>query len=344
MKTVEDMAKNVLRRMDEYHAQKQRKKQVAMRVAVPAACCCLIALMSVGVWQGGLFAVSEMPTESGAPTDNPGLVLMPETSVSTSGTATTDNSTTAQTAETPTEKSDATTAKTTATADKNEVVPFLALYAEKAKAGGNETVLQVNEQYPFHVYLHMVSKKGLSPAQSNALFEECVAKAKQYVFKYTGTSGGHSVYTTQDDYIVATAFTDLFRVNIRDKQQFKQLRVYNTATYGQMEIHGSTSPKDGRPLVMPQGQDVVVTKAMAEERGGYAYQELDVVSFAWEPTDDATKLMYGKDVLDYTDFNDTIYIEIEYEDGTKTTGSVKLVFDESGEATVLCGDYSLFMP
>ncbi len=303
MKTVEDMTKNVFRRMDEYQEVKKHRKQRAMRLAVPAVCGCFAALVGLGAWQGWVF---DTPT--------------PPTGGSTSATG-------APTPETET----------------RDAAPFIVLYAETAKADGNETLLQADEQYPFHVYLHMVSKKGLSLEQSNALFEECVAKARQYTFKYTGKSGGHSVYTTQDDYIVATAFTDLFRVKIADKQQFKQLRVYNMATYGQIEVHGSTSPKDGRPLVMPQGQDVVVTKEMAQERGGYTYQEMDVLSFSWEPTNDATKLMYGKDTLDYTAFNDTIYIEIEYEDGTKTTGSVKLVFDESGEATVLCGNYSLFM-
>ncbi len=343
MKTIEEMTNNVFRRMQEYRAEKQRKRAQVRRMVIPTACCLCAMLVGFGAWQGSSWLFCEMPMQS-EPSVNAEYSL--NSSTNTSGSPTTAaQTTTEQTQSTQTQ----TTVPSTTVPSHQTVVdgvsptPFIILYQEKAKAGATETVLQTDNSYLYNIYLEIVSTKGMTLAQKNALFEACVEKAKQYTYKYTGKSGGHCVHTTQDEYIVATAFTDLFRIKITDKQQFKQFRVYNTAKYGQIEVHGSTSPKDGRPLVMPQGKDVVVTKEMAEERGGYAFQELDVVSFTWEPTNDATKLMYGKDALDYTAFNDTIYIEVEYADGTKTTGSMDLVFDVSGKATVTCSNYNLVM-
>ncbi len=226
--------------------------------------------------------------------------------------------------------------------DAGSAAPFIVLYAEKAKAGTEETLLQADEEYPYRIYFDMVSTKGLSQAQKDALFKDCVAKAKQYTYKYTNKSGGHSVHATEDECIVTVAFTDLFRVKLDSSKDFKQMRVYNTATHGQVEVHGTSRHESGRLEVMPHGQDVVVTKEMAERMGGYTYLEKNILSFAWEPTADSTKLLDGKDRLDYTAFNDTIHVEIDYMDGTKSTASVKLVFDETGEATVICGGYSLF--
>ncbi len=47
------------------------------------------------------------------------------------------------------------------------------------------------------------------------------------------------------------------------------------------------------------------------------------------------------DTVDFSDFNDTIHFEIQYTDGTVTTVSVELLFSDAGEATAVCGDYTL---
>ncbi len=51
MKTCEQMTADVFRRMDAYRSEQKRKRKIAVRVAVPLCCLCLVA--AVGLWLGG---------------------------------------------------------------------------------------------------------------------------------------------------------------------------------------------------------------------------------------------------------------------------------------------------
>ncbi len=350
MKSYEAMAADVLRRIHDNCVEKQRKRKERWRVAVPALCGLCAALIGFGAWQGNRLP-GILPTQS----DVPPAVNLPSADKTTAEAAAdeTTSATQATTAVTEGTTQTTQTQKTTAAtvyvpsddASGASPTPFIILYQEKAKAdAGNAAQLMLaDEDYAYNIYLNMVSTKGMSPSQKDALFNQCVAKANRFWIQHSGHYGGHSVHTTDDEYIIAVASLNSFRIKLDATKEFKQMRVYTDSPYGAVQVHGS-KVEGGRLSVMPFGQDVTVSKEQAQRLGDERYQNDGILSFDWKPTDSSTKLMEGKTDLDYTAFNDTIHIELTYADGTKTTGSIRLVFDKTGEATVFCGDYALVKP
>lgn len=55
MKNYEEITNGLLERRDRYMAEQKRKRKNAVAVLTSACCICLIALLSLGIWQGGLF-------------------------------------------------------------------------------------------------------------------------------------------------------------------------------------------------------------------------------------------------------------------------------------------------
>lgn len=55
MKNYNEMANDVLRRIGEHETLKRNRINVAKKVVIPACCFCFVALIGIGVWQGGAF-------------------------------------------------------------------------------------------------------------------------------------------------------------------------------------------------------------------------------------------------------------------------------------------------
>lgn len=66
MKTYEEMAHNALDRINHYETEQKKRRNNIAKIVTPAACFCLLAVLSIGAWQIGLF-------QSGSP-DTPAKV------------------------------------------------------------------------------------------------------------------------------------------------------------------------------------------------------------------------------------------------------------------------------
>ncbi len=72
MKNYNEIANNVLERRDKYETEKRRRRQIVVKTVTPICCICLVALLGVGVWQGGLF--ENKPTQIANDSIHPGEV------------------------------------------------------------------------------------------------------------------------------------------------------------------------------------------------------------------------------------------------------------------------------
>lgn len=64
MKNYNEMANDVLRRIEEHEIEERNRRKVMKRVIMPICCFCLVALFGIGFWQGGFFKTSA-PIELG---------------------------------------------------------------------------------------------------------------------------------------------------------------------------------------------------------------------------------------------------------------------------------------
>lgn len=66
MKTYEEMAESALRRIEAQKNEQNRRRNKAMRIAVPAVGFCMAALIGVGIWQSGIMAkLTDAPEVAG---------------------------------------------------------------------------------------------------------------------------------------------------------------------------------------------------------------------------------------------------------------------------------------
>ncbi len=55
MKNYKEIAENVFARRAQYETQKRNKQKMLVRTCTPIACVCVISVVGVGLWQGGVF-------------------------------------------------------------------------------------------------------------------------------------------------------------------------------------------------------------------------------------------------------------------------------------------------
>ena len=67
MKTYNEMAESVLRRVEAYEAEKQERRRQVKRAVIPLAALCILAAAVIGIWQSGALK-TDLPVEPIAPT------------------------------------------------------------------------------------------------------------------------------------------------------------------------------------------------------------------------------------------------------------------------------------
>lgn len=72
MKNYNEIANSVLERRDKFETEKKNRRRFIAKTVTPICCFCLVALLGVGVWQGGLF--KDNSTQIANDSIYPGLV------------------------------------------------------------------------------------------------------------------------------------------------------------------------------------------------------------------------------------------------------------------------------
>ena len=62
MKNYNEMANNVFERRDQYETNKKHKRKILTRTLTPICCFCLVMLLGIGLWQGGMFTPTSPQT------------------------------------------------------------------------------------------------------------------------------------------------------------------------------------------------------------------------------------------------------------------------------------------
>ncbi len=65
MKSCHEMADRLLKRREQYEAEKRNRRKTLVQAITPICCVCLVALLGVGAWQGGLLDNKPAPITDG---------------------------------------------------------------------------------------------------------------------------------------------------------------------------------------------------------------------------------------------------------------------------------------
>ncbi|MBR2957466.1 MAG: hypothetical protein IKC20_04375 [Clostridia bacterium] len=193
----------------------------------------------------------------------------------------------------------------------------------------NQTVipLEINEGYDCGIKLIATDIRGLTDSEKKKIRTDL----DNGIYAYCDEEGffrGRS-HTDGTDEIYLTRYSvNEFRLNLEEGRSVKTVTVKNTSEYGQLVY------SVGRPVFSApeHGHEIVVS-------GEKFNSKTD--GFYWEHTDEMLKALSENNGISFSAFNDTVTFTVEYTDGVKATGVVDIVFNENGEATAICKDYTL---
>ncbi len=208
--------------------------------------------------------------------------------------------------------------------------PFI-IVASAAEADGAEVVtenkvLELNEEHPYEMYLKVKDVRGLSDEQKGEYVLDLAEDFEEYgLTEKVFDTVRAMVCTTENIALIQYAFND-FKFDLENIENAKSINVKNTSKYGQM-VHNYNLPKFGGP---EHGNDITINSK------DYDFEKS---SFYWDHTDEMEKAFNENINTPFSTFNDTITFTVEYNDGSKAIGVVDLVFDDSGNAKVVCRNY-----
>ena len=212
-----------------------------------------------------------------------------------------------------------------------KVKPFI-MVASAAGSESTETetatvnkTLELNEEYPYEVYLKVRAVRGLSDAKISETVKEMSEAFNSYCVKRDFYTGRAMVCSTPN-IVLAQCALNSFKLNLEDTENIKSINVKNTSKYGQM-VYNTNKPTFDAPQ---HGDDFTITADEYNFEGG---------SFYWDHTEELEKAFDENINIPFSTFNDTITFTVEYTDGSKAIGVVDLVFDDSGNATAVCKNY-----
>lgn len=217
-----------------------------------------------------------------------------------------------------------------AVSNNKTVNPFI-MVAGAANSESTEAVipnktLELNEEYPYEIFLRAKSTSELSEKENQEFtidLENFLKKNNIDKKSFNTSILWDSVYKN----ITITQYTlNEFKLNLEGTKNIKSINVKNTSKYGEM-VYNENKPVFDAPK---HGNDITINGEDFDfEKNG----------FYWDHTIETEKAFEENINTPYSTFNDTITFTVEYNDGSKAIGVVDLVFDDDGNATAVCKSY-----
>jgi|GEM_PF-2878917 len=226
------------------------------------------------------------------------------------------------------------------TIPQNKTVNAFIMVASAAYSESNETAtvnktLELNEEYPYEVYLKVRDIRGLSDAETLKIENELEDIFNKYCAEKKFDTGKAELCVSENIIMTVCTFNE-FKLDLEDTENIKLINVKNTSKYGQM-VYNTNKPTFNAPehgnfinIGLEHGNNL---SANGEDF------DFEKSSFYWSHTEEMEKAFEENINTPYSTFNDTITFTIEYNDGSKAIGVVELVFDDSGNATAVCKNY-----
>lgn len=196
---------------------------------------------------------------------------------------------------------------------------------EKTEALTPNKTLEINEEYPYEVYLKVTDIRGFSDDKISETVTQMSEAFNQYYANKDFFTGSAVISATQN-IVLAQCTLNSFKLNLKNTETIKAISVTNTSKYGQM-VYNANKPNFDVPQ---HGNDFTITAEEYNFEGG---------SFYWDFTEELKKAFDENINTPFSTFNDTITFTVEYNDGSKAIGVVDLVFDDDGNATAVCKNY-----
>lgn len=216
------------------------------------------------------------------------------------------------------------------TIPQNKRINAFIMVASAANSESTETAtvnktLELNEEYPYEVYLEVKDVKGLSDVEISETVKEMSDVFNRYCVEKNFHTGRAMVCSSENVVLTQCAFNE-FKLDLKDTNDVKSVNVKNTSKYSQM-VYNINKPAFDVPKY---GNDITIT---GED---FDFEES---SFYWDHTEELEKAFDENINTPFSTFNDTITFTVEYNDGSKAIGVVDLVFDDDGNATAVCKNY-----
>lgn len=212
----------------------------------------------------------------------------------------------------------------------NKNVNAFIMVASAANTESTETAtvnktLELNEEYPYEVYLDVKDTTGLSDAEKTKVGNELDDVFYKYCAEKKFDTGSAELCVKENIIMTICTFNE-FKLDLDDTENIKSINVKNTSKYGQM-VYDTNKPTFSPP---DHGNDITIN--------GEDF-DFEKSSFYWSHTEELEKAFDENINAPFSTFNDTITFTVEYKDGSKAIGVVDLVFDDDGNATAVCKNY-----
>ena len=195
--------------------------------------------------------------------------------------------------------------------------------------------LELNEEYPYEVYLKVRDIRGLSDAETLKIENELDDVFNKYCAEKKFDTGSAELCVKENIIMTICTFNE-FKLDLDDTENIKSINVKNTSKYGQM-VYNTNKPTFNAP---EHGNFINIGWEHGNNLSANGEDfDFEKSSFYWSHTEEMEKAFEENINTPYSTFNDTITFTIEYNDGSKAIGVVELVFDDSGNATAVCKNY-----
>lgn len=226
------------------------------------------------------------------------------------------------------------------TIPQNKTVNAFIMVASAANSESTETAtvnktLELNEEYPYEVYLKVRDIRGLSDAETFKIENELDDVFNKYCAEKKFDTGSAELCVKENIIMTICTFNE-FKLDLDDTENIKSINVKNTSKYGQM-VYNTNKPTFNAP---EHGNFINIGWEHGNNLSANGEDfDFEKSSFYWSHTEEMEKAFEENINTPYSTFNDTITFTIEYNDGSKAIGVVELVFDDSGNATAVCKNY-----
>ncbi len=226
------------------------------------------------------------------------------------------------------------------TIPQNKTVNAFIMVASAANSESTETAtvnktLEINEEYPYEVYLKVRDIRGLSDAEISKIENELEDIFNKYCAEKKFDTGKAELCVSENIIMTVCTFNE-FKLDLEDTENIKSINVKNTSKYGQM-VYDTNKPTFNAP---EHGNFINIGWEHGNNLSANGEDfDFEKSSFYWSHTEEMEKAFDENINTPFSTFNDTITFTVEYKDGSKAVGVVDLVFDDDGNATAVCKNY-----
>lgn len=300
MKNYDEITNDLLERRDQFETEQRNRRKVMKRVVTPICCFCLVALLGIGLWQGGFF------------NSKPPITVDDSTIIGEKDWI------------------------DEANVEKYKSVVLLSSANKNLQVKNIRLQKETELSLQYNIEVTDIRNLGQNEIENivNKKKEQLRNQLAEVGIEENDSGVSHGAVDVRENVIITSSAIGTFLIESEDYSKIKSINVKNSSEFGQVELVLLSNSIDIKDR-FPHGTNITIDGDVCSKFMSDMQQEKGHFEINWRHSLKVKEQINENPNIDLSEFNDSMVITIEYSDGSIEVTEIDIKFNKDGSLFIL---------